>query len=73
MNAQTKNPGIREAIKELMSVNAGSIFEARFQERLKQKRDKVAREDYVREEGRGEEIFTPYLKMIIPRSAERKR
>ena len=51
LNAQTKNPGIREAIKELMSVNAGSIFEARFQERLKQKRDKVAREDYVREEG----------------------
>ena len=51
LSVQTKNPGIREAIKELLSVNAGELFEARFQEKLKQRRDKVAREDFVRNEG----------------------
>ena len=62
LEARTGNRGILEAIKEVRIMSLGKAMRALREERLKEIRDRNAREDYVRSEGikqgigKGEEI-----------------
>ena len=49
---KTKNPGILEAIREIKLANAGKVIRAMYDAHMKEIRDRDARDDYVREEGR---------------------
>ena len=51
LQAKTDNPGILAAIKEAMDMNLGKRFRIMHEMRVKEIRDKNAREEYVREEG----------------------
>ena len=51
---KTKNPGILEAIREIKLANAGKAIRALYDAHMKEIRDRNARDDYVREEGRAE-------------------
>ena len=51
----TKNPGVLEAIKEIKVMSLSKRMRLRHEAHLKEIRDKKAREDYVRLEGRMEE------------------
>ncbi|MCI9142047.1 MAG: Rpn family recombination-promoting nuclease/putative transposase [Lachnospiraceae bacterium] len=51
---KTKNPGILEAIREIKLANAGKVIRAMYDAHMKEIRDRDARDDYVREEGRTE-------------------
>ncbi|MDD3218630.1 MAG: hypothetical protein PHC41_07955 [Lachnospiraceae bacterium] len=51
LRLKTRNPGIREAITELMSMNVSEEFQKIRDARLKERRDRLAREDYVRDCG----------------------
>lgn len=54
LNNHTKNPGIKEAIAELMSINASTMMRERYEARLKARRDQAARDEYVWDEGKAE-------------------
>lgn len=49
---KTKNRGIIEAIKEIRIMGLGRIFKAPHDAHMKEIRDRNARDDYVRMEGR---------------------
>ena len=51
LEARTGNIGILEAIKEVRIMSLGKAMRALREERLKEIRDRSAREDYVRNEG----------------------
>ena len=51
LEARTRNRGILEAIKEVRIMSLGKAMRALREERLKEIRDRNAREDYVRSEG----------------------
>lgn len=51
LEASTKNTGILEAIKEVRVMSLGKTLRALHEARLKEIRDRNAREDYVRSEG----------------------
>lgn len=51
LEARTGNRGILEAIKEVRIMSLGKAMRALREERLKEIRDRNAREDYVRSEG----------------------
>ena len=51
LEARTKNPGIIEAIREVRIMRLGRIFKALHDARMKEIRDRNARDDYVRMEG----------------------
>lgn len=51
LEASTKNVGIIEAIKEVRIMSLGKTLRALHEAKLKEIRDKNAREDYVRSEG----------------------
>lgn len=51
LQAKTKNEGILEAIRELKIMQMGKMLRAVRDDRLKQRRDRYAREAYVRDEG----------------------
>ena len=51
LEASTKNVGIIEAIKEVRIMSLGKTLRALHEAKLKEIRDKNAREDYVRGEG----------------------
>ena len=51
LQAKTKNEGILEAIRELKIMQMGKVIRAIHDDRLKQRRDRYAREAYVRDEG----------------------
>lgn len=52
LEAKTKNPGILEAIKEIRVMSLGRTIKVLYEGRMKQIRDRNARDAYVREEGR---------------------
>ena len=52
LEAKTKNPGILEAIKEVRVISLGRTIKVLYEGRMKQIRDRNARDAYVREEGR---------------------
>lgn len=56
LEAKTKNPGILEAIKEVRVMSLGRMIKVLYEGRMKQIRDRNARDAYVREEGRSEGI-----------------
>ena len=47
----TKNAGINAAIDEVKTMSLSERIRARYEARLKERRDQQAREDYVREQG----------------------
>lgn len=49
---QTTNPGILEAVKEVKIMSLGNRLRLRYEAHMKIVRDRKAREDYVRKEGR---------------------
>ena len=51
---QTNNPGLLEAIHEVKTMSLSKRMRLRYEAHLKEIRDRNAREDYVREEGREE-------------------
>ena len=51
---KTDNPGILEAIKEIKLASAGKAIRAMYDAHMKEIRDRNARDDYVRDEGRAE-------------------
>ena len=51
---KTKNPGIVEAIREVRTMGLGRTFKALHDAHMKDIRDRNARDDYVRMEGRAE-------------------
>lgn len=51
LQTKTKNEGILEAIRELKIMQMGRVLRAIHDDRLKQRRDRYAREAYVRDEG----------------------
>ena len=51
---KTDNPGILEAIREIKLASAGKAIRAMYDAHMKEIRDRNAREDYVRDEGRTE-------------------
>ena len=51
---QTNNPGLLEAIHEVKTMSLSKRMRLRYEAHLKEIRDRNAREDYVREEGRQE-------------------
>ena len=51
LEARTKNAGILEAIKEVRIMSLGKTLRAIHEAKLKEIRDRNAREDYVRSEG----------------------
>ena len=51
MQAETKNPGITEAIREVRVMRLGKTFKLLYDAHMKQIRDRNARDDYVRMEG----------------------
>lgn len=51
LQTKTKNEGILEAIRELKIMQMGKALRAIHDDRLKQRRDRYAREAYVRDEG----------------------
>lgn len=51
LEASTKNVGIIEAIKEVRIMSLGKTLRALHEAKMKEIRDKNAREDYVRGEG----------------------
>ena len=51
LESRTKNKGILEAIKEVRVMNLGKTLRAIHETKLKEIRDRNAREDYVRSEG----------------------
>lgn len=51
LQAKTKNEGILEAIRELKIMQMGKVIRAIHDDRLKQRRDRYAREAYVLDEG----------------------
>lgn len=51
LEAGTKNAGILEAIKEVRVMSLGKTLRLMYEARLKEIRDRDAREDYVRNEG----------------------
>lgn len=54
LEAGTKNAGILEAIKEVRVMSLGKTLRLMYEARLKEIRDRDAREDYVRNEGRSQ-------------------
>ena len=52
---ETKNPGVLEAIKEIREMGLSKRMRVLHEARLKERRDKWAREQYVLEKGRAEE------------------
>lgn len=54
LKASTKNPGILEAIKEVRIMSLRKNLRLLHEARQKEIRDRAAREDYVRSEGRRE-------------------
>ena len=54
LEAGTKNPGILEAIKEVRGMSLRKTLRMMYEAKLKEIRDRDAREDYVRAEGRDE-------------------
>ena len=50
----TENPGIIEAIREVRIMGLGRTFKVLYDAHMKQIRDRNARDDYVRMEGRAE-------------------
>lgn len=50
IQARTKNPGILAAIKEVREMGLGKDARALYEAYMKQKRDRIAREEYVRDE-----------------------
>ena len=53
---QTNNPGLLEAIHEVKTMSLSKRMRLRYEAHLKEIRDRNAREDYVREEGREEGV-----------------
>ena len=53
---QTNNPGLLEAIHEVKTMSLSKRMRLRYEAHLKEIRDRNAREDYVREEGRKEGV-----------------
>lgn len=51
LKLQTKNPGIKEAIEELLTINGSTVWRARHEAKLKEKRDHVAREEFLIDKG----------------------
>lgn len=51
LNAKTKNPGIKAAIGELKEMSLSKTLRAEWEYHLKQRRDRVAREEFVYDEG----------------------
>lgn len=56
LRTNTKNPGIIEAIREVRTMRLGKTFRLLHDAHMKQIRDRNARDDYVRKEGRAEGI-----------------
>ena len=54
LEASTKNPGILEAIKEVRIMSFRKNLRLLHEARQKEIRDRAAREDYVRSEGRSD-------------------
>ena len=54
LEAETKSPGILEAIKEVRVMSLRKTFRMMHEAKLKEIRDRDAREDYVRNEGRAQ-------------------
>ena len=54
LEAQTKNQGILEAIKEVRLMGMSKTLKTLYDAHLKERRDQNARDDYVRNEGRNE-------------------
>ena len=54
LEAKRKNIGIIEAIREVRTMRFGKTFKALHEAHMKQIRDRNARDDYVRMEGRAE-------------------
>ena len=52
----TKDPGLLEAIREVKVMSLSRRFRLRYEARLKEKRDQMAREEYVWQEGKEEGI-----------------
>ncbi len=48
---ETKNPGIQEAIRELKRISLPRLVRSYYEDALKMRRDRWAREEYVRDEG----------------------
>ena len=53
---QTNNPGLLEAIHEVKTMSLSKRMRLRYEAHLKEIRDRNAREEYVREEGRKEGV-----------------
>ena len=51
IKTRTKDPGVLEAIREVKVMNFGKRMRLRYEMRLKEKRDQMAREEYLRQEG----------------------
>ena len=51
LQANTKNPGVLEAIKEVRIMNLGKTMRTLYEGHMKQIRDQYARDEYVRAEG----------------------
>lgn len=51
LESRTKNTGILEAIKEVRGMSLGKALRSLHEAKLKEIRDRNAREDYVRSEG----------------------
>ena len=51
IKTRTKDPGVLEAIREVKVMNFGKRMRLRYEIRLKEKRDQMAREEYLRQEG----------------------
>ena len=54
LRTNTKNPGIIEAIREVRTMRLGKTFRLLYDAHMKQIRDRNARDDYVKMEGRAE-------------------
>ena len=54
LQTKTKNPGIIEAIREVRTMGLGRTLKALYDAHMKDIRDRNARDDYVRMEGRAE-------------------
>lgn len=67
LQTKTKNEGILEAIRELKIMQMGKALRAIHDDRLKQRRDRYAREAYVRDEGikQGEDRMNSLILCLI--------
>ncbi|MCH5250631.1 MAG: hypothetical protein J1E98_11890 [Lachnospiraceae bacterium] len=54
LQTKTKNPGIVEAIREVRTMGLGRTLKALYDAHMKDIRDRNARDDYVKMEGRAE-------------------